>query len=657
MREHAAEAQRDLPGLAQIVGHAVRAQASDERGEPRGMVGLAPRDLRRGDGERTRVGIAVCGLVDEDAVEQELDTDMRDRAARPPCARAIRELRVELAHQRRDRGQAVERGIGRVVQRDAARDVRIVRVGEACARHRREVRQHRAEHDRGRVCRPARDRRVTEEVHRSLVASGAMLVVGLDLGTQSCKAVVCDERMGVRGEGAVKYATSHPRPDEAEQDPATWDAALAPAIGAALERAGARADDIAALAIAGQLDGCIAVDGDGHALHPALIWQDRRATAEAVRYDASALFELTGQVADASHMAPKIRWLRERVPGAIRFHQPVTYLVERLTGEAVIDAALASTTMLLSLADRRWSKPLLDAYEIDARELPAIRPTCSLAGTLTDTGARLTGLRAGTPVAVGTGDDFATPLGGGVIAPDRTLVCAIGTAEVVGTLAAARILDDAPEPMVETHAYPSDAYFVENPGWLSGGAVRWAQRALGIANDAELDALAAAAPPGADGVTFIPALAGAMTPVWRPHARGGFYGIAAGHERAHLARAVLEGLAFACRDVAERLTRMGLVTDRALLLGGGSRSKVWAQIRADVLDKPHAVAWSADTCPVGAAMIAAVAAGSHADLPAAAACLPASTETFAPRGNLDDAYARYERLVAQLAPLAIAPWR
>jgi xylulokinase len=484
-----------------------------------------------------------------------------------------------------------------------------------------------------------------------------VLVAGIDLGTQSCKAVVCDEQLRVLGEGSVKYGTSYPRAEEAEQDPATWEAALAPAIGAALERAGTRAADIAAIAIAGQLDGCIAVDASGAVLHPALIWQDRRAIAEAVRYDPRALFELTGQVADAGHMAPKIRWLRARVTDAARFHQPVSYLVERLTGEAVIDTALASTTMLLALAERAWSQPLLDAYGIDTHELPAIRPTCAIAGALTADGARLTGLRAGTPVAVGTGDDFATPLGAGVIAPDSELVCAIGTAEVVGTLAPTRVLDAAPEPMVETHAYPTDAYFVENPGWLSGGAVRWALRALAIASDAELDALAASAPPGADGVTFVPALAGAMTPVWRPHARGGFYGIAAGHERAHLARAVLEGLAFACRDVAERLAQMGLATDRALLLGGGSRSAVWAQIRADALGKPHAVAWSADTCPVGAAMIAAVAAGIHADLAAAAACLPPSTQTFAPRGNLDVAYARYVRLVAQLAPLATAPWR
>lgn len=495
-----------------------------------------------------------------------------------------------------------------------------------------------------------------------------MLVVGLDLGTQSCKAVVCDEQLAVRGQHAVAYATSYPRPGWAEQDPRAWEAALAPAIAGALAAARARPEDIAALAVAGQLDGCVAVDANGTPLHPALIWQDRRATDEVARDDAGApartVFALTGQVADASHMAPKVRWLRALVQAA-RFHQPVSYLVERLTGAAAIDPALASTTMLLELSTARWAPALLEAYEIDERELPALRAATEVAGVLTADGAALTGLRAGTPVAVGTGDDFATPLGAGLVAPGGPIVCAIGTAEVVGALATTPVLDRAAaEPMVETHVYPAtragepNAFFVENPGWLSGGAVRWAVRMLGLANDAELDQLAATAPPGADGVTFLPSLSGAMTPVWRPHARGTLHGLAAGHDRSHIARAVLEGLAFAARDVIERLAALGVASDRVLLLGGGSRSAVWAQLRADATVLVHEVAANPDSCPVGAAMIAAVAAGMHRDLAAAAAALPPPAARFVPAqpAALDAAYARYHTLVAQLAPLAEIPW-
>jgi len=486
-----------------------------------------------------------------------------------------------------------------------------------------------------------------------------VLVLGLDLGTQSLKAVVCDDALVVLGQHAVSYPTQHPEPDRAEQDPRAWEAALAPAIAGALARAGVGPEAVTALAIAGQLDGCVAVGPDGDPLHPALIWQDRRAVDDATRVNARRVFAATGQVADASHMAPKLAWLRRQCPAVARFHQPVSYLVERLTGAAVMDPALASTTMLFELATARWAPVLLDAFDVTVDELPRVRPACEIAGGLTAEGARLTGLPAGTQVAVGTGDDFAAPIGAGIVAPGP-VVCAIGTAEVVGALAVAPVLDPAGEPMVETHVYPTGAYFVENPGWLSGGAVRWTVRMLGLSGDAELDALAQTAPIGAGGVTFLPALAGAMTPVWRPHARGTLHGLAAGHDRGHVARAVLEGLAFAARDVVVRLGELGLATRDVLLLGGGARSRVWAQLRADVLGLPHHVAARTDATPIGAAMLALVAAGAAPDLATLAARVPPPSATFAPDAAAGQAaaaaYGRYQRLVAQLAPIATAPW-
>lgn len=647
MTEHARESLGDRGGSLEIIRDAVLAQARDEAREALAVPGIAPRDdwLVREPGE---IGLAIGRLGHEDAVEQELDPDVSDRAARTAGAAEPFEDVVELAHEAGHDGQAMELRVGRVVELDAGGELGVRGVRDPRARHGLEVGHHRAEERAG--CRrgPAGNRGMAEEVHASYYHL-RVLVIGLDLGTQSCKAVVCDERLAVRGQHAVPVATRHPGPGCVEQDPLAWEAALAPAIAGALAAAGVGRGDIAALAIAGQLDGCVAVDASCRPLHPALIWQDRRAVAEAALADPAQVFALAGQVADPSHMAPKIAWLRGSGIRAARFHQPVSYLVERLTGVAVIDPALASSTMLLELAAARWAEPLLAAFAIDPRELPAIAPACSIAGELTADGARLTGLVAGTRVAVGTGDDFATPLGAGIAAPGASVVCAIGTAEVVGALAASPVLDRVrDEPMVETHAYPTGAFFVENPGWLSGGAVRWAVQLLNLGGDAELDTLAASAPPGAGGITFLPALAGAMTPVWRPEARGTLHGLSAGHDRAHVARAVLEGLAFAARDVVDRLRAMTLPTPRVLLLGGGSRSAIWAQIRADVLGLPHDVAASADTCPIGAAMIAAVAAGMHPDLAGAAALAPPPARTFEPAARLDEPYARYQRLVDQL---------
>ena len=480
-----------------------------------------------------------------------------------------------------------------------------------------------------------------------------MLLLGLDLGTQSLKAVVCDDALQVRGRHAIAYTTTCPGPGRAEQDPGAWECALEGAIGGALSAAGAAREDLAAIALAGQLDGCVAVDAGGAPVHAALIWQDRRAIAQAARADAAELFGRTGQVSDPSHLAPKIAWLREHGVAAARFHQPVSYLVERLTGANVIDPALASTTMLLELATSRWSEPLLEAFAISPAELPALAGTCAIAGALSAGGARLTGLRAGTPVAVGTGDDFANLLGAGITGPGA-IVCAVGTAEVVGTLTPTIVLDRAAaEPLVETHVFPAGGFFVEHPGWLAGGAIRWAVELLGLAGDGELDALASTAPAGADGLTFLPALAGAMTPVWRPDARGTLHGLTAAHTRAHVARAILEGLTFACRDVGDRLRALALPAREVVLLGGGATSRVWSQLRADTLGLVHRTAGARDACPLGAAMIAAVAAGGYPDLAAAAARAPAPTATFAPRPSdaLEAAYARYQALGARLLDL------
>jgi xylulokinase len=367
-----------------------------------------------------------------------------------------------------------------------------------------------------------------------------------------------------------------------------------------------------------------------------LIWHDKRAAAHVV----PGAFAVTGQVADPSHMAPKIAWLRAHGVRAARFHQPISYLVERLTGAAVLDPAHASTTLLYDLAAGAWAPERLAAYAIDPRELPRIAPATTIAGVLRDD--RL--LPAGTPVAVGTGDDFATPLGAGV-APGQIAV-ALGTAEVVGAISGRLVLDPAPEPMVETHAYPTGAYFVENPGWMSGGAVRWATRLLGLPSDAELDRLAASI---ADTeVTFVPALAGAMTPVWRPDARATLHGLAAAHGPADVARAVLEGLAFACRDVVDRLAEMHLTGD-IVVLGGGTASDVWLQIRADVVARTHHVSARADSCAVGAAMIAAVGVNALPDLAIATRLAPPPARSYEPGARRDAAYDRYRQLVARLA--------
>lgn len=480
------------------------------------------------------------------------------------------------------------------------------------------------------------------------------MFVGVDIGTQSLKVVVTDGALVPKGAARRPYQPSFPQPGWAEQDPALWEAALGPAIAEALAAAGTRPADIRGLGIAGQLDGCVAVDDAGRAFGPCLLWMDRRAADETADIPDDLVRRRCGITVDAGHMAAKARWLkRHRLDGrTARFHQPVSYMVERLTGAFVIDHALASTTMVCALDRPRYDPELLDLFGLDAAELPRVDAAAALAGRLHQTGAALSGLPIGVPVAVGTGDDFSTVLGAGLLSPGRVGV-GLGTGEVVGALHLAPLLDT--EGLVETHPYPGGSFFIENPGWLGGGSVVWLMSVLDLSQPAQIDDLAAAAPPGADGITFLPCLSGAMAPRWRPAARGCFYGLTSAHGRAHMARAVLEGTVFAMRDVIDRLDTMAVATDSILLVGGGARSRLWAQIRADVAGRAVDVPSHTDTCPIGAAMLAAVASGAVSTLAEAAASAGGDSARFVPdprrKAAYDGAYATYRRLFDTLEPM------
>jgi xylulokinase len=472
-------------------------------------------------------------------------------------------------------------------------------------------------------------------------------VLGVDIGTQSLKAVILGDDLATLGTGGSAYRPSFPRPGWAEEDARLWLDALGPAIAAALLAARLKPSDIKAMAVCGQLDGCVATDRRGAALAPAVIWMDRRAAETASRLDPAVVRKRCGLVLDATHMGAKIAWMAANAPEAravATWHQPVSFAVAALTGARVMSRSLASTTMLCELGAAGWSDELLALFAIGRDTLPAIADDCDMAGRLHAAGAALTGLPVGLPVAVGTGDDFANLIGGGVGRPG-TVAVSLGTSEAVGALSAEAVID--PGMLVETHAFPGGGYQLGNPGWLSGGAVRWAAALIGAGSDEALSSLAEGAPPGCDGLVFLPALSGAMAPRWLPAARGSFIGLTPRHGRAHMARAVLEGTAFAMRDVIDRLDAVGVPTGRVRLMGGGARSAPWCRIRADLSGRPVEVLADADASATGAALIAAVTAGLIGDLAGASAALPLDVRMVAPdparRGAYDDAYARYRR--------------
>ena len=482
-----------------------------------------------------------------------------------------------------------------------------------------------------------------------------MPVIGIDIGTQSLKVVVVDSDLVPRGELSVPYRPNFPAPGWAEQDPGLWLKALKPGIAAALSKSGLSPADIKGIAVSGQLDGCLPVGANGQALAPCIIWMDRRAVAEVAGIDPELIRRRTGLVLDATHMAAKIGWMRKHLPetrNAAIWHQPTSFVVAALCGRSVMDHALASTTMLYGLEERSYTGDLLDLFKVDRTELPEIDDATAAAGALSRAGANLTGLREGTPVAVGTGDDFANPIGAGVVKPGA-VACNLGTAEVVGAVSDSLRVDG--ESLVETHGFLGDRFLVSNPGWLSGGAVTWFLSTFGVSTAGELSALAGQAPPGCDGLTFLPALSGAMTPRWEAGARGAFYGLTVSHGKAACARALLEGCAFAMRDVVDHMQEMHIPTNPIRLCGGGAKSHVWAQIRADLCKRPVEVAKVTNAAPLGAALLAGVAAGIVDSVDEAVCRMPLSVITVEPdpakAERYETAYRRYRTLFDALTPL------
>jgi xylulokinase len=480
-------------------------------------------------------------------------------------------------------------------------------------------------------------------------------VLGVDVGSQSVKGVLLDGDGAVRASASYGLAMKHPHGGWAEQDPRHWEEGLASVIAATLSSSGVAANDVTALCLACQVDGVVPITASGDALGPAIIWLDRRAESQvqdlAGALGSDRLFELTGLVPDSSHSGPKIMWLRDHEPAmfadAAAFPPAAGYLVMRLTGRLALDHANASSSLLYDLRARQWSEELLEGAGLRVEQLGEILNADDIAGSLNAMGAEITGLPRACLVLVGTGDEHAASIGAGSLAPG-CVTDVTGTAEPVTVASDHVILDH--EGLVETHAHAlRDRYLVENPGFVSGGSTLWLAENVLKVTQVEFFDLASSAAPGADDVLFLPALSGAMTPRWNARMRGTFAGLAMHHTASSMARAVLEGCAFALRDVTERFTKLGLGDGEIRVVGGGAASETWMQIKADVTGRDVRRVLVGEATALGAALLASVATGIFADMPEAVSrTVQVAKEPFRPdpsrRSLYDENYDRYRRL-------------
>jgi xylulokinase len=483
--------------------------------------------------------------------------------------------------------------------------------------------------------------------------------IGLDVGTSGVKGIVVAADGRVIATASAGYPLLTPRPGWTEQEPEAWWQASCTVLRTLQAKA---SGPVEALGLAGQMHGAVFLDADGRVIRPAILWNDQRTAAECAeierRVGAARLRQIAGNPALTGFQAPKVLWLERHEPAA---HARVRHLLlpkdfvrHRLTGGLATDASDAAGTLLLDLAARDWSDEILAALAIPRAWLPRVHEGPEVTGKVSSDGGRATGLPEGLPVVAGGGDNAAAAVGSGVVRPGTGLV-SLGTSGVVFVASAGLEIDPGGALHAFCHAVPGQ-YHLMGVVLSAAGSLRWFRDVLGAhagadQGDSYDDLMTAAAEvaPGAEGLFFLPYLAGERTPHMDPHARAAWIGLTLAHDRRHLARALLEGVCFALKDSLVLMQRLGVKPDLLYAVGGGARSPVWRQILAAALDLRLQRLAVEEGPALGAALLAAVGVGVHADVDAAVAAavrIEGAPET--PEAGLG---ARYDELYRDFSTL------
>jgi xylulokinase len=472
-------------------------------------------------------------------------------------------------------------------------------------------------------------------------------IIGLDVGTSSVKGVAIDEHGAVLAEAEHPLTSSMPHPGWSEQEPEDWWTATE-SVMARLD-----GDSAAGIGLTGQMHGLVTLGADQRPLRPAILWNDGRSQPQATRIEhelgIERLVALSGNRALAGFTAPKLTWLAEHEPEVHRqiahVLLPKDYVRLRLTGEMATDVSDASGTVLLDVGRRAWSAELAEAFAVDPSWLPAVHESAAVTGH----SAR------GVPVAAGAGDQAAGALGVGVTDDLSPASLVLGTSGVIFSARNAFTPDPQGRLHAFCHALP-DTWHVMAVILSAAGALSWLAGTLGASDDlAGLLEQAAAWPPGVEGLTFAPYLSGERTPYPDSELRGGFVGLGLRHDRGAMARAVLEGVAYALRDGLDLIAATGARPELARVSGGGARSDLWLRILASVLELPLERTESGAGAAYGAALLGGVAAGVFDDARVAAQAGVRTTGHVDPDPRWVQAYAagrpRYRALYPALCGL------
>lgn len=489
------------------------------------------------------------------------------------------------------------------------------------------------------------------------------MFLGVDVGTSGVKAILVAEDGGVAASATAPLSLDTPQPGWAEQDPEAWWTAARAAIRDVLaQRAGSR---VAAVGISGQMHSSVFLDKSAAVIRPALLWCDGRTTAECreIVTRAGGEAQLRDWVCNPAlegFTLPKVLWLRNHEPAAFKRLAIVLLAKDfvrlRLTGTVATEPSDASGTLLFDPARLRWSPEMLKAVELEASLLPTVGGSSEVLGRVTKDAAGLTGLVAGTPVVGGGADNACGAAGVGAITPGEAVSSWGTSGTVLAPTAEPRV-----DPQLRAHTFCHVApgvWYVMGVVLSAGGAFAWfrdqcARELPEDERDERLVAEAAMIPAGADGVTFLPYLQGERTPHRDASLRAAFTGLSLAHSRAHMTRAVLEGVCFALRDSLEILTELGLAPAFLLLTGGGAKSAFIRQLQADIFGLPVTTVNREEGGAYGAALLAAVGAGAFPDLKTAAQRTLTRQALTPPKSEIHTAYEPiYERFRNRLAARA-----
>jgi xylulokinase len=487
--------------------------------------------------------------------------------------------------------------------------------------------------------------------------------LGIDVGTGGTRALLVDRSGAISGSAMFEHVPfASPRTGWAEQDPEDWWQATGKAVRAALGEAPHA--KVACVGLAGQMHGAVLLDEDDQVLRPALIWCDQR-TEEQCRWLNSVvgerrIIELTSNPALTNFTLTKLLWVRDRQPEVWkRFRRvllPKDYVRLRMTGEHAIDVADASGTLMLDVAHRRWSEEMLSATGLPLSCVPALYESPEICAHISEKGAAHLRLEAGTPVVAGAGDQAGGAVGMGIVRAGA-VSATIGTSGVVFAATDDPAMDVKGRVHTFCHAVPG-RWHVMGVTQAAGLSFRWIRGLLENSTNLSYDQLtgeAAQVAPGSDGVIWTPYLMGERTPHLDPKARGTLTGLAANHTRAHVVRAVLEGVAFSLKDTFSLFQEMGVPVRNVRLGGGGARSALWRQIQADVYGCEVEILRAEEGAAYGAALLAGVGAKFWNSVEEACDAVVEVEQRVRPEPDaarqMQEQYERYRQIYPALRPL------